>query len=87
MRSLRFIEVPLDSHGNLLSSLFMNRLPQELQLIVNREVGDAEWRIDDILSIEETELSARERERESIYAITWSVIWCGVIFSHKVCGR
>ena len=62
MRSLKSLEVPLDSYGNLLSSLFMNRLPQELRLIVSREVGEAEWLIDDILNIVERELSARERE-------------------------
>ena len=62
VRSLKSLEVPFDSYGNLLSSLFMNRLPQELRLIVSREVGEAEWRIDDILNIVERELSARERE-------------------------
>ena len=61
VRSLKSLEVPLDSYGNLLSSLFMNRLPQDLRLIVSREVGEAEWRIDDILNIVERELSARER--------------------------
>ena len=58
MRSLKSLEVPLDSYGNLLLSLFMNRLPQELRLIVSREVGEAEWRIDDIV---EREISAQER--------------------------
>ena len=36
-------------------------LPQELCLIVSREIGDEEWRIDDIMSIVEREISARER--------------------------
>ena len=61
VRSLKSLEVPLDSYGNLLSSLFMNRLPQELRLIVSREVGEAEWRIDEIMNIVEREVSARER--------------------------
>ena len=61
VRSLKSLEVPLDSYGNLLSSLFMNRLPQDLRLIVSREVGEAEWRIDDVMNIVERELSARER--------------------------
>ena len=59
VRSLKSLEMPLDSYGNLLSSLFMNRLPQELRLIVSREVEEAEWRIDDILR----ESSVQERER------------------------
>jgi len=45
VHSLLSIEVPLDSYGNLLSSLSMNRLPQELCLIISREVDDAEWNI------------------------------------------
>ena len=61
VRSLKSLEVPLDSYGNLLSSLFMNILPQELRLIVSREVGEAEWRIDEIMNIVEREVSARER--------------------------
>ena len=61
VRSLKSLEVPLNSYGNLLSSLFMNRLPQELCLIVSREVGEAEWRIDEIMRIVEREISARER--------------------------
>ena len=61
VRSLKSLEVPLDSYGNLLSSLFMNKLPQELRLIVSREVGEAEWRIDEIMNIVERKVSARER--------------------------
>ena len=61
VRSLKSLEVPLDSYGNLLSSLFMSRLPQELRLIVSREVGEAEWRIDEIMNIVEREISAQER--------------------------
>ena len=53
--------MPLNSYGNLLSSLFMNRLPQELRLIVSRQVGEAEWQIDEIMRIVEREISARER--------------------------
>ena len=60
-RQFFLCEVPLNSYGNLLSSLFMNRLPQEFRLIVSREVGEAEWRIDEIMRIVEREISARER--------------------------
>ena len=45
--------MPLDSYGNLLSSLFINRLPQELRLIVSREVGEAEWLINEIMNMVE----------------------------------
>ena len=39
VRSLKSLEVPLN-YGNLLSSLFMNQFPQELCLIISREIGD-----------------------------------------------
>ena len=42
IRSLKSLDVPLDSYGNLLSSLFMTRLPQEFRLVVSREIGEAE---------------------------------------------
>ena len=61
VRSLKSLDVPLDSYGNLLSSLFMNRLPQKLRLIISREVGDAEWNIDQLMGIVEREISTRER--------------------------
>ena len=61
VRSLRSLEVPLDSYGNLLSSLVMNRLPQDLRLIISREVGNAEWHIDQLMAIVAREISARER--------------------------
>ena len=48
---LKSLKVPLDLYGNLLSSSFMNRLPQEFRLLVSREVGEAEWRIDDIMTM------------------------------------
>jgi len=61
VRSLRSLEVPLDSYGNLLSSLVINRLPQDLRLIISREVGNAEWHIDQLMAIVAREISARER--------------------------
>ena len=39
----------------------MNRLPQEFRLIVSREVGEDEWRVDQIMEIVGKEISARER--------------------------
>ena len=51
VRSLKSLGVPLDSYGNLLSSLFMTRLPQEFRLIVSREIGEAEWTVDQLMRI------------------------------------
>ena len=61
VRSLKSLGVPLDSYGNLLSSLFMTRLPHEFRLIVSREIGTAEWTVDQIMNIVDREIGARER--------------------------
>ena len=60
VRSLKSLGVLLDSYGNLLSSLFMTRLPHEFRLIVSREIGEAEWTVDQIMNIVEREIGARE---------------------------
>ena len=51
----------MNSYGNLLSSLLMNRLPQEIRLLMSREIGDGEWQIDQLMTILEREITARER--------------------------
>ena len=61
VRSLKSLKVPLNSYGNLLSSLFMNRLPQELRLIISRQIGEEEWHIDEIMIIVERKICARKR--------------------------
>ena len=39
----------------------MNRVLQELRLIISREVGETEWHIDEIMTIVKREISAREK--------------------------
>ena len=60
VRSLESLGVPLDLYGNLLSSLFMTRLPHEFRLIVSGEIGEAEWTVDQIMNIVEREIGVRE---------------------------
>ena len=74
VRSLRSLSVPLSSYGHLLSSLFMNKLPEDLRLIVSREIGDAEWTVDQLMTIVENEISARERAFSSIGGSQGSVM-------------
>ena len=74
VRSLKSLSVPLSSYGHLLSSLFMNKLPEDLKLIVSREIGDAEWTVDQLMTIVENEISARERAFSTIGGSQGSVI-------------
>jgi len=61
VRSLKSLGVPSSSYGSLLSSIIMNKLPQDLRLIVSREIKDEEWHLDRIMHVLENELEARER--------------------------
>ena len=58
---LRALGVPSESYGSLLSSVLMNKLPQELRLIVSREITDGELNLDALMKITEREIDARER--------------------------
>ena len=61
VRGLRVLGAPPDSYGSFLSSVLVNKLPQELQLILSREVRREEWELDGLMEIVERELEARER--------------------------
>ena len=45
VKGLRSLGVPATTYGSLLSSVLMSKLPQELRLIVSREVRDEEWEL------------------------------------------
>ena len=57
VRGLRSLGVPAAS----LSSVLMNKLPQELRLIVSREVQNEEWELERLMRIVEREIDVRER--------------------------
>ena len=61
VRSLKSLGVAADSYGGLLASVLLNKLPQELQLIVSRKIGGDDWKLDVLMGIMEEEIRARER--------------------------
>ena len=61
VRGLRSLGVASESYGSLLSSVLISKLPQELRLIVSREVTTGEWDLDRLMNIVEKEIDARER--------------------------
>ena len=61
IRSLRSLGVPADSYGTLLSSVLLNKLPQEFRLIISRKTGNDDWNLDFIMKEMEEEIKARER--------------------------
>ena len=58
---IKSLGIPSNSYGSLLSSIIMNKLPQELRLIISREIKDQDWQLDNIMHSLEDELKARER--------------------------
>jgi len=60
VRSLKLLGVSSSSYGSLPSSVVMSKLPQDLRLIITREVKD-EWNLDHILDVFRSELEVRER--------------------------
>ena len=53
VHGLRVLGVPSDSYGNLLSSVIMSKLPQELPLIVSREITNKELNLDALMRVTE----------------------------------
>ena len=49
------------SRGSLLSSVLMSKIPQDLHLIVSREIKGRDWELDLLLKVLHQELGARER--------------------------
>ena len=59
VRSLKSLGVDSKTYGTLLASVLLNKLPQELRLIVNQKTGDVG--LDQLLKEVEQEIDARER--------------------------
>ena len=65
VRSLKSLGVSRESYGGLLSPVLMKKLPQEFRLVITREMGDDDWRLDQRLDIFKRGLGERERAGES----------------------
>lgn len=61
VRGLQVLGVAAESYGSLLASVLMNKLPQELRLIISREVKGDNWDLNELMQIIEREVEARER--------------------------
>ena len=61
VRGLKSLGVSADSYGSLPSSVLLNKLPQELRLIISRELGSDDWELDRLMKPLEKEVQASER--------------------------
>ena len=49
VRGLRALGIAANSYGSLLSPVILKKLPQELRLIVSREVREGRWNLDELM--------------------------------------
>ena len=61
VRGLKSLGVPAEAYGSLLTSVLLNKLPQELRLIVSRQMSEEEWTLDSLMEVLEREITVRER--------------------------
>ena len=65
-RSLCSLGIPSTSYGSLLSSVVMNKLPQEIRVSISKEVTGESLDLEAIMKIVEREISARERATATV---------------------
>ena len=61
VRSLASLGVETDTFGGLLCPVLINKIPADLQLIISRQVSEADWNLDILMKAIEEEIVARER--------------------------
>ena len=61
IRSLKTLGVESESYGSLLVPVIMNKIPEEMRLIVSRNFDQSTWGVDSMLRSFKAELEARER--------------------------
>ncbi|CAB4014273.1 Hypothetical predicted protein, partial [Paramuricea clavata] len=61
IRALKSLDIPSQLYGNLLCSMLMNKLPQDLRILINRDIKNDNWDLDRLLELLEAEVEARER--------------------------
>ena len=61
VRGLQGLEVTSESYGNLLIQIMLNKIPEELKLIISRKFEKDDWNLDRLLKEFQSELEARER--------------------------
>ena len=61
VRSLKSLGLELKEYGALLNPLVMGKLPEDIRLVVTKEMNGKEWQLSTVLEILKSELGAREQ--------------------------
>ena len=51
VRGLQALDVPTETYGSLLVPVLMTKIPEDIRLLVGREIKDGEWNISEILKL------------------------------------
>lgn len=65
VRGLKSMGVEAETYGALLSSVVLAKIPHDIRLVVSREMGDGERKLENLMKILLSELQARERAAAS----------------------
>ena len=61
IRSLKTLSVAAETYGSLLATVQLNKLPNDLHLIIGCKIGEADWQLDTIMTELLQEIEAHER--------------------------
>ena len=64
VRGLQALEVPTESYGSFLVPVLMTKIPEDIRLLVGREMKDGEWNLTQILQLLRSEVENRESVEE-----------------------
>ena len=64
VRSLKTLGIDFKQYGALLIPVIMNKVPDEIRLIITKEIKGEDWELDGILEILQGELEAREQSNQ-----------------------
>ena len=65
VRGLKSMGVEAETYGALLSSVVLGKIPHEIRLVISRELGDGERKLEDLMKNLLSELQAQERAAAS----------------------
>ena len=69
VRGLQALDVPAETYGSFLVPVLMSKIPDDIRLLVGREIKDGEWNLTEILQLLRNEVENRER-CEGVPALT-----------------
>lgn len=61
VRGLQALDMPTETYGSLLVPVLMTKIPEDIRLLVGREIKDGEWNLSEILELLRNEVKNRER--------------------------